>query len=117
MLLLQEAAALARSIQAVRRFRIQWPEPFFLPPALTSAADSFPEAFDFSVFDVDVGNAKQRSYCLLRRTREISTDNMRQHVIAGMLCRFSWIIDIARAVFLVLDQRFFTENSQHRPHR
>src|SRR5688572_32075698 len=71
-----------------------------LSPALTSAADCFAQPLHLGVLDVHVGHSQECGDRLLRGARKVCSDDVRQHVLTGLLGRFGRIVDVARPVFL-----------------
>ena len=71
---------------------------------MTRTANGLAESRDFVVFKIHVGDAKQCSHCLLRRSGEVRADDVRHHIVARALRRLRGIVHVSRTVFLVIDR-------------
>src|SRR5688500_9021662 len=87
-----------------------------LSPALPSAANGIPEAFDLTVADVHVREAEQGGDRVLRRAREVGANDVGEHVVARLLGGGGRVVHVAWAILLVPDQLLLLENPEDGAH-
>src|SRR5215204_820376 len=85
-----------------------------LPPAQPRAADLIAERVYLTVADVGIRHPEKRGDGLFGGSAEVGANDVLERVVAGFLGGCGGEIDVARSVFLVLDQLLLAQDPEDR---